>query len=89
MCGRLLCMAHTAMGQNGPACPHCASTHEGYESNEDSEMASTRDEYYEPYGGAAAYGQPGFFSDTDSAHMNRPAAQLQPRKRNEYDPKET
>ena len=90
MCGRALCMMHTSMGQNGPACPQCASTHSGYPPNEDSEIASSREEYYRPYGGAAAYGQSGYFSDSDEAAMNRPGvAPRRPPKEDDYDAMET
>ena len=81
MCGRQLCMMHTSMGQNGPACPQCASTNEGYEKTGDTEMAASREEYYRPYGGVAGYGQPGYFSSSDSAAMNRPG--VAPRRSNE------
>ena len=78
------------MGQNGPACPQCASTHSGYPPNEDSEIASSREEYYRPYGGAAAYGQSGYFSDSDEAAMNRPGvAPRRPPKEDDYDAMET
>ena len=90
MCGRALCMMHTSMGQNGPACPQCASTHTGYPPNEDSELASSREEYYRPYGGTAAYGQSGYFSDSDEAAMNRPGvAPRGPLKEDDYDAMET
>ncbi|MFN0106592.1 MAG: hypothetical protein ACKV2U_31420 [Bryobacteraceae bacterium] len=89
MCGRQLCIAHTMMGRNGPACPQCASTNEGYEKTEDTEMASSREEYYRPYGGAAGYGQAGYFSDSDSAAMNRPGLPPLKPKRDEYDAMET
>jgi len=45
-------MLHTVMGQNGTACPQCASMNDGYEKTEDTEMASSREEYYRPYDGA-------------------------------------
>jgi len=80
---------HTSMGQNGPACPGCASMHEGYEKNEDTEFASTREDYYSPYGGAAGYGQAGYFSSADSAAMNRPAMPLRRSKEDDYDAMET
>ena len=89
MCGRQLCMLHTSMGQNGPACPQCASTHEGYEKNEDTELASTREQYYQPYGGTAAYGEPGYFSSSDSAAMNRPSLTPRREKEEDYDAMET
>ena len=89
MCGRQLCMMHMSMGQSGPACPQCASTHEGYEQNEDTEMASSREEYYRPYGGTAGFGQAGYFSSSDSAAMKRPAVTPRRAKENDYDAMET
>lgn len=89
LCGASLCMMHTVMGQNGPACPRCASMNQGYAQTEDTELAASRDEYYRPYGGAAAYGQPGFFSRSDSSAMNRPAAMPVRRQDEDYDAMET
>jgi hypothetical protein len=82
-------MLHTVMGQSGPACPQCASTNDGYEKNEETEMASSREEYYRPYGGTAGFGQPGYFSESDSAAMNQPGISPRRPKKNEYDPMET
>ena len=90
LCGRSLCMMHTSMGQSGPACPGCAATHNGYPPNEDTELAASREEYYRPYGGAAGYGQAGYFSGTDATAMNR--APVAPRTRgaeDDYDAMET
>jgi len=89
LCGQTICMAHTVMGQNGPACPGCAATHQGYESNEDTELAASRDEYYRPYGGVAGYGQPGFFSGSDAARMNQPATLPRRSASDDYDAMET
>ena len=90
VCGRALCMMHMSMGQMGPACPSCASRDASYPKNEDTELASSRDEYYQPYGGAAAFGQQGFFSGADSAAMNQPPLIPQRRRTEEdYDAMET
>lgn len=90
LCGRSLCMMHTSMGQSGPACPSCAATNPGYAQNEDTEMAASRDEYYRPYGGAAAYGQAGYFSGTDAAAMNRaPVAPRRSGAEDSYDAMDT
>lgn len=89
LCGRQLCMSHTVMGQNGPACPQCASVQDGYETTEDTELATSREQYYRPFGGAGGFGRAGYFTAADSAAMNRPG--LLPRRpaRDEYDPMET
>lgn len=76
LCGLPLCMSHVVQGASGPACPGCASRNEGYEDTEDTEIADAREEYYAPYGGAAAYGSPGFFSGSDSAAMGSPGSVL-------------
>ncbi|MBL8238399.1 MAG: hypothetical protein JNM66_13325 [Bryobacterales bacterium] len=90
LCGRALCMIHTSMGQNGPACPGCAATHDGYARNEETELAASREEYYRPYGGVAGYGQQGYFSGADAAAMNRgPVAQRRPAQEDDYDAMET
>jgi len=89
ICGRQLCMLHTSMGQMGPACPSCASRDGSYPKNEDTELASSRDEYYEPYGGAAAYGHAGYFSGTESAAMNQPLMPQRRPKEDDYDATET
>jgi len=85
MCGRQLCMLHTVMGQNGTACPQCASMNDGYEKIEDTEMASSREEYYRPYDGASGPGQAGYFSPADSAAMNNPGLTPRRKKEDEYD----
>lgn len=73
-CGMTLCGAHAVMGPNGPACPQCASSQEGYGQTEDTEFAASRQEFYQPYGGVGGFGRQGFFSRSDSASMNRPAS---------------
>jgi hypothetical protein len=89
LCGRTICMAHTVMGQTGPACPGCAATHQGYASNEDTEMAAARDDYYRPYGGVAGFGQPGFFSGADAAAINQPSVLPRRGAQDDYDAMET
>lgn len=89
MCGRVLCMSHTVMGQNGPACPQCASMHQGYEENEETDFASSRDEYYRPYGGVPGFGHASYFSGADAGAMNRPGPMPVRRRQDEYDPMET
>lgn len=89
LCGRQLCMTHTLMGQNGPACPQCASANQGYEANEDTELAGSREQYYQPYGGAAAFGRAGYFTPADSAALDHPGLNPQWSKKNKYDAKET
>ena len=56
---------------------------------DDTEMASSREEYYRPYGGAAAFGQPGYFSGDDSAAISRPGVAPPTPKQKKYDPMET
>ena len=88
ICGRMLCMAHTVPGANGMACPQCASQNEGYEETEDTEMAETRGEYYQRYGEGTQFGQPGFFTPSDSAALG--SRGLPPvRREKAYDPKES
>lgn len=86
-CGTPLCAAHTMSGGDGaPACPRCAASHQGYESNEDTELASARDLYYKPYGGAAAFGTQGYFNPAESQFLNNPVREpKRPRDEEEYD----
>ena len=77
MCGRQVCATHTVMGQTGPACPDCAAANPAYAKNDDTDIAASRNEFYRPYGGAAAFGVAGlgaaaYFSASDSASMNQP-----------------
>ncbi|MBI2689083.1 MAG: hypothetical protein HYX27_22495 [Acidobacteria bacterium] len=90
MCGRQICPMHTMMGDAGPACPQCASQAAGYEDNDDTDIAETRGQYFTQYGGAAQFGQRGFFSSADSAAMSQRAFGANPpAKQQRYDPKET
>jgi hypothetical protein len=89
LCGRQICPAHTMMGQNGPACPGCASHTAGYEENEDTEIAGARDQYYSQYGGAAQFGSQGYFSGGDSASMAQRGIPQKPLQQRQYDDKET
>lgn len=84
----MLCVAHTAMGPNGPACPQCANADPGYEDTDEGDIASTRDEYYRPYGGI---GDAGYFTPRDSAALGQAGflASTPQRQRQEYDPMET
>ena len=84
LCGMPLCMSHAVQGARGPACPGCASRNEGYADTEDTEIADAREQYYKPYGGAAAFGAAGlgvaglgaaaYFSQGDAAAMGAPGA---------------
>ena len=89
LCGRQLCMAHTVMGQHGPACPGCASHTDGYGETEDTEIAGARDDYYSQYGGASQFGSRGYFSGADSASMAQRGIAQKPVQPRNYDAKET
>lgn len=81
LCGMPICMAHAVQGTRGPACPGCAARNEGYADTEDTEQADARDEYYAPYGGAGAFGRPGFFSGRDAAMLGGGMAAMPPQPR--------
>lgn len=66
MCGRSICMVHGVPGPNGTACPQCASSADGYEETEDTEIAGTRSQYAQQYGGGA-----GYFTPADSSALGR------------------
>ncbi len=80
---------HTTMGAGGPACPRCGASHEGYESNEEMEVARERDEHYRPYGGAAQYGDDSYFTDAEGAALSGSASLPSPLKKKKYDPKDS
>ncbi len=65
LCGRSLCMMHTVSGPNGPACPTCANSNQGYEQNEETELESSRSSYYTQYGGA------NYFTNRDRQSVER------------------
>lgn len=89
-CGSQLCGMHTVMGADGPACPRCAASHQGYESNDDTEFARERDENYRTYGGAAKYGEDGYFTEQESAAMGASTYVAPPVvKKKKYDPKDS
>jgi len=82
MCGRSICMAHSVPGPNGMACPQCASSAEGYEDTEDTEIAETRGQYAQQFGTGA-----GYFTPADSSSLGRGGAAT-PTQR-PYDPRES
>lgn len=89
-CGTELCAVHTVTGGDGPACPRCAGSHQGYESTEESEIARERDEYYRPYGGTSKFGEEGYFTGNEGAALSGAAfAPLQQRAKKKYDPKDS
>ena len=63
-CGQAICMAHTSMGQGGIACPQCASSQDGYQQNEETELAGARSGYFQQYG------KPGYFTKNDESSLN-------------------
>ncbi len=89
-CGRPMCMTHTVMGTAGPSCPQCASTHGGYEPNDETRLADARNTYYSPYGGPAAFGDRGYFSGREGSAMRASGMNRPPeKKKKEYDSSDT
>lgn len=89
LCGQTLCMAHTVMGQQGPACPGCASHTEGYGETDDTEIAGARNQYFSQYGGASQFGSRGYFSGADSAAMAQRGIPQKPARQERYNANET
>lgn len=76
-------------GSDGPACPRCAGSHHGYETTEEAKLARERDRYYDPYGGAANYGEDGYFTGTEGAAMGASTYVDAPVVKKKYDPKDS